>query len=181
MKRVAIFCGANVGNNPEYTEVAQALTRALVSKGIAVVNGGGKVGLMGVVADEALRVGGECIGVIPQKLMDKEVAHLGMTELHLVPDMHTRKAMLQDLSDAFVALPGGIGTLEEIFEVFTWEQIGYHSKPCAFLNVAGYYDHLEAFMKHSVAEGFVSQAQLDKLFFGHSVQELVDWLLTERA
>lgn len=163
IKRLAIFCGANKGKNPIYENLAKEITYELYKKDISIVFGGGKVGLMGVLADEMLRLGGEVIGVIPEKLMAMEVGHTGITELHVVDTMHKRKEMMADLADGFIAIPGGIGTMEEIIEVFTWSQIGYHNKPCGFLNVNGYFDHFLRFLDHMVAEGFLKQPHRDKL------------------
>ena len=163
IESVAVYCGAHAGALPEYVEAAGAVGRLLAQEGVRVVYGGGNVGLMGVVADAALEAGGEVIGVIPESLMALELGHTGVTELHQVASMHERKTMMADLSDAFVALPGGIGTMEEIFEVFTWTQLGFQTKPCAFLNVAGYYDELFAFLETMVGQGFLKEGNLDDL------------------
>lgn len=146
----------------------------MAKRGIGLVFGGGKVGLMGVVADAALAHGGEVIGVIPEKLMAREVGHTGLTKLHVVSTMHERKALMADLSDGFIALPGGIGTIEEIIEVYTWHQIGYHNKPCGFLNTNGYYDRLIAFIDHMVTEGFLPARQRDELVIGQDAEELLE-------
>ena len=156
MKRICIFCGGNPGKRPEYLEAGVALGRHLAREGIGVVYGGASVGIMGAVADAALAAGGEVVGVIPDVLVDREVAHRGLTELHVVRSMHERKAKMAELSDAFVALPGGIGTFEEFFEIWTWAVLGIHRKPCAWLNVAGYYDALVAAADRMVTEGFLS-------------------------
>jgi len=153
--RVCVYAGSNPGTHPVYSEAAADLATLLARRGIGVVFGGGKVGLMGVLADTALAAGGEVIGVIPQDLMDREVGHAGLTELHVVGSMHERKALMAELSDAFVALPGGAGTLEELIEVYTWSQLGLHAKPMGVLNVAGYYDGLAALLDHAVREGFL--------------------------
>ena len=158
MKRICVFCGSNAGARSEYAEAARALATVLAERKLGIVYGGGNVGLMGVVADAALARGGEVIGVIPQKLVDKEVAHRGVTELRVVETMHERKALMNDLSDAFLALPGGFGTLDEFFEVLTWAQLGFHGKPCALLNVAGYYDGMLAMLDHAVTERFLRPA-----------------------
>ena len=158
MKRICVFCGSNAGARSEYAEAARALATVLAERKLGIVYGGGNVGLMGVLADAALEHGGEVIGVIPQKLVDKEVAHRGVTELLVVETMHERKALMNDLSDAFLALPGGFGTLDEFFEVLTWAQLGFHGKPCALLNVAGYYDGLLAMLDHAVTERFLRPA-----------------------
>jgi len=158
MKRICVFCGSNAGARSEYAEAARALATVLAERKLGIVYGGGNVGLMGVLADAALARGGEVIGVIPQKLVDKEVAHRGVTELLVVETMHERKALMNDLSDAFLALPGGFGTLDEFFEVLTWAQLGFHGKPCALLNVAGYYDGMLAMLDHAVTERFLRPA-----------------------
>ncbi|MEX3944158.1 TIGR00730 family Rossman fold protein [Paraburkholderia sp. BR10937] len=163
MKAVCVYCGSSPGANPVYTEAAQAFGRALVASNLALVYGGGKVGLMGVIADTVMAGGGRAIGVIPKLLVDKEVGHVGLTELHVVPDMHHRKKMMADLSDAFVAMPGGAGTLEELFEVYTWAQLGYHRKPVGVLNIGGFYDPLMALLDHTVREGFMRQTYRDML------------------
>jgi len=158
MRRICVFCGSNAGARSEYAEAARALATVLAERKLGIVYGGGNVGLMGVLADAALARGGEVIGVIPQKLVDKEVAHRGVTKLLVVETMHERKALMNDLSDAFLALPGGFGTLDEFFEVLTWAQLGFHGKPCALLNVAGYYDRMLAMLDHAVAEGLLRPA-----------------------
>ncbi|HTH60965.1 MAG TPA: TIGR00730 family Rossman fold protein [Paraburkholderia sp.] len=163
MKSVCVYCGSALGKSPVYAEAAKAFGRALVDANVALVYGGGKVGLMGVIADEVMVRGGRAIGVIPELLVDKEVGHNGLTELHVVPDMHHRKKMMADLSDAFVALPGGVGTLEELFEVYTWAQLGYHHKPVAVLNIDGFYDPLIALLTHTISEGFMRQTYFDLL------------------
>lgn len=151
-----MFCGSRPGTRPEYVEAATAMGRALVENGIGLVYGGGRVGLMGIVADAAMRAGGDVIGVIPEALMRREVGHGGVTELRVVGSMHERKALMADLSDGFVAMPGGYGTFEEFCEVITWSQLGIHPKPCGLLNVAGYYGPMLAMFDHAVEEGFVS-------------------------
>ncbi len=156
--RICVFCGSNPGRLPIYRETAMALGTLLAREGIGLVYGGARVGLMGAVADAALAAGGEVIGVIPCALEAREVAHQGLTQLHVVATMHARKAMMAELSDAFVALPGGAGTLEEIFEVWTWAQLGDHRKPCGLLNVAGFFDGLTGFLDHAAGEGFMKDA-----------------------
>ncbi|HTH73489.1 MAG TPA: TIGR00730 family Rossman fold protein [Trinickia sp.] len=163
MKSICVYCGSSMGAKPEYAQAAQAFGRALVDAGCSLVYGGGRVGLMGVIADEVLAAGGRVVGVIPELLVDKEVGHQGLTELHVVPDMHHRKRMMADLSDAFVALPGGAGTLEELFEVFTWAQLGYHKKAIGLYDISGYYAPLTAMLEHTVREGFMQKAYLDML------------------
>ncbi|GAA0772907.1 TIGR00730 family Rossman fold protein [Roseibium denhamense] len=154
MKSVCVFCGSSFGTKPHYEAAARETGARIASAGYRLVYGGANVGLMGAVADSALAAGGEVIGVLPKALEEKEIAHTGLTELHLVGSMHERKAMMADLSDAFIALPGGVGTLEEIFEIWTWGQLGYHQKPCGFLNITGYYDQLIAFLDTQTSEGF---------------------------
>ncbi len=156
---VAVYCGSRFGDLPAYTQAARALGQLIAERGGSVVYGGGRVGLMGVVADAALAAGGQVVGVIPQALMDLEVGHNSLTELHVVQTMHERKQLMAERADAFIALPGGIGTLEELYEVWSWQQLGYHDKPVALLNVAGYYDALLQFMRVSHERGFVSSLQ----------------------
>jgi len=153
--RVCVYAGSNRGSNPAYAEATTALGTELAARGIGVVYGGGKVGLMGVIADTVLAAGGEAIGVMPQALIDREIGHTGLTELKVVDSMHERKALMAELADAFIALPGGIGTLEELIEVYTWSQLGIHDKACGVLNVRGYYDGLATFLDHAVSEGFL--------------------------
>ena len=155
MKTIAVYCGASHGANPPYADAARELARALVEHNIGLVYGGGKVGLMGVIADEVLRLGGEATGVIPKALVEREVGHAGLTRLFVVKDMHERKAMMSDLSEGFIAMPGGMGTLEELFEMVTWAQLGIHAKPVGLLNANRFYDGLKAFVRHQCEEGFV--------------------------
>jgi uncharacterized protein (TIGR00730 family) len=155
VRRVCVYAGSNPGNDPAYAEAARELAALLAERGIGLVYGGGKVGLMGVIADAAMDAGGEVIGVMPQALIDREIGHVGLTELKVVDSMHERKALMAELADAFVALPGGIGTLEELIEVYTWSQLGLHDKACGVLNVNGYYDALAAFLDHAVDAGFL--------------------------
>lgn len=157
MKRVCIFCGSKAGNRPIYAEQARELARLLVARGMGMVFGAGHIGLMGVLADEMLRAGGTAIGVIPQALVDKELAHRGLTHLHVCDTMHQRKALMADLSDAFVALPGGFGTADELFEILTWSQLGLHAKPIGLLNTAGYFDSLLAWLEQTAREGFMKE------------------------
>lgn len=159
MKSLCVYCGASRGASEAYADAARLMARAMVENHIALVYGGGKVGLMGVIADEMIRLGGETTGVIPKALMEKEVGHGGLTRLHVVKDMHERKAMMASLSDGFVAMPGGIGTLEELFEIFTWSQLGLHDMPIGLLNVNGFYDGLIAFLQHVVKEQFLKPDQ----------------------
>ncbi len=155
IRRVAVFCGSNVGACPEYVAAAKSLGRTLASRGIGLVYGGSNVGLMAAIADEMLDELGDVIGVIPQTLVDREVANTSLGDLRIVKSMHERKAMMAEIADGFIALPGGIGTLEEFFEIWTWAQLGMHEKPCGLLNAAGYYDSLLAFLDRSVEEKFV--------------------------
>jgi len=155
MKAIAVYCGSAHGVSPAYAEGARALGRAMAAQGLGLVYGGGNVGLMGVIADEVMRSGGAAVGVIPQALMDREVGHTGLTRLYVVKDMHERKAMMADLADGFIAMPGGMGTLEELFEMLTWSQLGIHHKPIGLLNVDGYYDRLLGFVGHMQEQGFV--------------------------
>jgi len=155
MKRICVFAGSSLGNQPKYRAVAEQLGRALAAREIELVYGGARVGLMGVVADAVLAAGGAATGVIPRALMDKEVAHRGLTDLHVVASMHERKAVMADLAHGFIALPGGWGTVEEFFEILTWAQLGLHKKPCGLLNAQGYFDTLLSFVAHSIDQGFV--------------------------
>jgi uncharacterized protein (TIGR00730 family) len=158
VKRICVFCGAAAGHDPLHASTARALGSEFGARGIGLVTGGGKVGLMGVVADAALEAGGEVIGVIPRGLEEREVAHRGLTRLEVVETLHERKALMHGLSDAFVALPGGFGTLDELMEAITWAQLGIHAKPIGIVNPGGYYEHLLAFVAAAEAAGFVSSA-----------------------
>jgi uncharacterized protein (TIGR00730 family) len=176
LRRVCVFCGSSVGFHPEYRAAAERLADELVARGIGVVFGGGKVGLMGVVADAVRARGGEVIGVIPQALAIREVAHDGLADLRVVGSMHERKALMSDLADAFVALPGGFGTLEEFCEVTTWTQLGLHRKRCGLLNVRGFYDPLLALFDRAVADGFLKQQNREIVFAASDPAALVDRL-----
>jgi uncharacterized protein (TIGR00730 family) len=156
---LCVYCGSRPGERPEYADAARRVGTSIGERGWELVYGGGRAGLMGIVADAALAAGAPVFGVIPQSLMDREVGHAGLTELHVVQTMHERKLMMAERSDAFIALPGGIGTFEEIFEVWSWRQLGYHDKPLGLLNTAGYYDALLAFMTQTVTQGFVAAPQ----------------------
>ncbi len=156
-QRICVFCGSNLGINPVYREAAIALGGLLAARGIELVYGGGNIGLMGVLADAVLESGGRVIGVIPESLMAREVGHAGLTELRIVKSMHERKALMADLSDGFIAMPGGFGTFEELCEIVTWAQLGIHAKPCGLLNVEGYYDPLLKLFDHAVREGFLRE------------------------
>ncbi|HZQ78383.1 MAG TPA: TIGR00730 family Rossman fold protein [Acidimicrobiia bacterium] len=157
LRRVCVFCGSKTGARPEYAAAARAMGSALAAEGIDLVYGGGQVGLMGLVADAVLGAGGEVIGVIPEHMSGREIAHYGLTELRIVSSMHERKALMYELSDGFAALPGGLGTLEELFEITTWSQLGLHAKPTGLLDVGGFYAPLVAFLDQLVSEGFVSE------------------------
>jgi uncharacterized protein (TIGR00730 family) len=160
---LAVYCGSRFGDAPAFADAARAVGRLLGEAGASLVYGGGRVGLMGAVADAALATGGRVVGVIPQALMDREVGHTGLSELHVVQTMHERKHRMAERADAFLALPGGIGTLEELYEVWSWQQLGYHDKPVALLNVDGYFDPLLAFHRTMHVRGFVSDAQAQAL------------------
>lgn len=155
MKSLCVYCGANGGASPRYAEAAKALARGMVEMNLSLVYGGGNVGLMGIIADEVLRLGGEVTGVIPTALVQREVAHTGLTRQFVVKDMHERKAMMASLSDGFIAMPGGMGTMEELFEMLTWSQLGIHSKRVGLLNVDGFYDSLVGFIGHATEQGFI--------------------------
>lgn len=163
---ICVYCGSRHGSRPEYTEAARALGTAIGQRGWQLVYGGGKVGLMGEVADAVLAAGGRVVGVIPETLEKLEVGHRGLHELHVVPTMHVRKQMMAERADAFIALPGGIGTLEELYEVWTWRQLKYHNNPIALLDTAGYWQPLLRFMDHTVAEGFLAPAMRSAVLVG---------------
>lgn len=173
-RRVCVFCGSRAGVRPEYAAAARRLGHALVQRGFGLVYGGASVGLMGTVADEVIDRGGEAIGVIPEALMAREIAHDDLSELHVVDSMHQRKARMAELAGAFVALPGGLGTLEELFEVLTWAQLGLHAKPCGVLDVAGYYAPLASFLDRAVGEGFVSSTHRSLLRVERDPDALLD-------
>ena len=158
MRSVCVFCGSRPGADVAYADAARSLGRTLAKRGISLVYGGAHVGLMDALADAAMKAGGEVAGVMPRALVEREIAHTSLTELHIVGSMHERKALMARLSDGFVALPGGSGTLEELFEVLTWAQLGQHGKPCGLLNVSGYYDPLLALFDHMVEQGFLTEA-----------------------
>ncbi|TAL07295.1 MAG: TIGR00730 family Rossman fold protein, partial [Verrucomicrobia bacterium] len=172
MKSLCVFCGSSHGNSAAFTAVARELGETLAARDIELVYGGSHVGLMGVVADAALANGGKVTGVLPRFMADKELAHTGITKLHLVNTMHERKQLMAEMAEGFVALPGGFGTLEEIFEAITWAQLHLHKFPCALLNVDGYYDSLVEFLRVSVTKGFVRQKQFDSLIVAQSVEEM---------
>jgi uncharacterized protein (TIGR00730 family) len=176
IKALCVYCGSSSGANPEYAERAYAFGQLIAARGIDMVYGGGRVGLMGKVADGVLAGGRRVIGVIPRHLMDKEVGHTGLSELHIVETMHERKTRMFELADAFVALPGGFGTLDEMFEMLTWAQLGLHAYPCAFLNTRGFWSQLQASVDHMVSEGFVRQIQRDSLWFGDDAEAMLQWM-----
>lgn len=176
IRRVCVFCGSSRGTRADYGKAAEAIGRALARRGIGLVYGGGRVGLMGALADAVLASGGEVIGVIPASLVAKELAHRGVADLRVVDSMHQRKALMADLSDAFVALPGGYGTLEEFCEVLTWSQLGLHSKPCGILNVAGFYDTLLALFDYAVSEAFVRPEHRELFVVDQEPERLLDRL-----
>lgn len=176
MKSICVYCGSNAGLRPAYAERAKALGTRIAKEKLALVYGGGNVGLMGIVADAVLEAGGEVVGVIPQQLVDLEVAHRGVTKLEIVGSMHERKARMFELSDAFVALPGGFGTMDEMFEMLTWRQLGLGEKPCAFLDVDDFYDPLLAMIDRMVAERFLHPDQRADLWHGDDIDGLFSWL-----
>ncbi len=181
MKRVCVFTGSSAGHRPVYAEAAAGLGRVLAARDLGLVYGGGCVGLMGILADAVLAEGGHVIGVIPQALLDREVGHLGVSDLRVVGSMHERKALMADLADGFIALPGGWGTLDELFEILTWGQLGLHAKPCALLNVDGYFDRLLGFLDHTVEEGFVRREYRSMIMVGREADALLDAMLAYRA
>lgn len=181
MKRICVYCGSSPGRNPRFVHAARELGQALVQRGLGLVYGGASVGIMGTVADAVLAMGGEVIGVIPKALDAKEITHQGLTEQHVVGSMHERKAMMAELSDGFIALPGGWGTFEEIFEALTWAQLGFHAKPCGLLNESGYYDHLAAFLDHAIEQQFVRPEYRPMLMVSRSAPDLLDQFAAYRA
>jgi uncharacterized protein (TIGR00730 family) len=176
MKRLAVYCGSSPGADPAFAAAARATGEEMARRGIGLVYGGGRLGLMGIVADAVLAGGGEAHGVIPQALIDLEVAHTGLTEIHVVDTMHERKAKMTELTDAFVALPGGIGTFDELFEAWTWNALGYHAKPFCLLNVAGFWDGLLGFLDHTAASGFMSPARRAQLLVTDGIGAAIDKL-----
>ena len=181
VRRICVFCGSCSGKRASYAQAAASLGRYLAGSGIAIVYGGGKVGLMGVVADAALEAGGEVIGVMPRALVEKEIAHTRLSELRVVASMHERKALMAELADAFIALPGGFGTLDEFCEILTWGQLGLHRKPCGILNVDGYYDRLLSLFDHAVTEGFLKPANRQIVLSDTVPESLVERLLAHHA
>jgi uncharacterized protein (TIGR00730 family) len=181
VKRITVFCGSSPGRDPGHIESARKLGSVMAGRGIGLVYGGASVGLMGALADAALASGGEVIGVIPRALVEMEVAHRGLADLRVVETMHERKALMAGLSDAFIALPGGAGTMEELFEIWTWALLGIHRKPLGILDGRGYYDHLLAFVDHAVREGFLKERHRRLLLTGGDPGELIDRLASFHA
>ena len=181
IKNVCVYCGSSPGKKPAYAQAASALAKELRTRDIGLVFGGGAVGIMGVVADAMLEAGGEVVGVIPKALAKKEVAHYGLSKLHVVRSMHERKAMMAELADGFIALPGGWGTLEEIFEMLTWAQLGFHEKPCGLLNIEGYFDGLIGFLENSFEQQFVKDLYRPLLMTTDNPTALLDQFSTYKA
>lgn len=176
LKSIAVFCGSSHGNQQIYTDEAKQFVRAMHARELDLIYGGGDVGIMKTIADEMLSLGGKVIGVMPKKLVDVEIAHKNLTELQVVPSMSRRKELIEEISDSFVMLPGGVGSLDEFFEMFTLAQLGYHNKPCAILNTDGYYDELIAFMDKAVDKGFVHPANREMILIEKSIEALLDQL-----
>ena len=174
MKRLCVYCGSSSGGKPDYARVARQLAHAMVSRNIGLVYGGASVGIMGEIANAVLEEGGNVIGVIPKRLFAKEIAHTGITELREVGSMHERKSLMADLSDGFIALPGGFGTIEEILEIITWSQLGMHRKPCGLLNVCRYYDKLIEFLDHAVSEQFIKTSHRSTILIDESPDALLE-------
>jgi hypothetical protein len=181
MKRICVFCGSNLGARPAYAEHARQLGRLMAARGLGLVYGGAKVGLMGAIADTVMAAGGEAIGVIPESMVLREIAHSGLTELRVVRSMHERKALMAELSDAFIAMPGGFGTFEEFCEIVTWAQLGLHPKPCGLLNVEGFYDNLLGLFDHAVAEGLLRRENRALVLSARDVESLLLHLSGYRA
>jgi uncharacterized protein (TIGR00730 family) len=173
LSAICVYCGSNAGANPAYLEAARSVGRGLAERGIRIVYGGARVGMMGVLADAAREAGGEVVGVMPRQMMDREIGHTGIDDLRVVGSMHERKALMVELSDAFVALPGGIGTLDELFEAYTWAQLGIHAKPLGILDVADYYSRLVAFLDHAVVERFLRPETRDLLVVAEDLDALL--------
>lgn len=180
MQSVCVFCGSNPGKDETYAEATRGLARAIVGAGLKLVYGGGNIGLMGVLAEEALAAGGHVTGITPVSLLEREVVHTQLTDLKVVSSMHERKALMAELADAFIALPGGLGTLEETFEILTWAQLGLHRKPCGVLNVGGFYDGLTAFLDYAVAERFIKPEHRAMLVVESDAATLIERLRTHR-
>jgi uncharacterized protein (TIGR00730 family) len=176
LQRICVYCGSSPGRKKEYTEIAQTLGTILADRNIELIYGGASVGMMGALADAVLQEGGKVTGIIPDNLMRKEVAHDGLTDLQVVASMHERKAQMAELSDGFIALPGGFGTMEELFEMLTWGQLGLHRKPIGMLKISGYYHHLSTFLDHTVKEGFVKENHRSMLIVKENPKELLEQL-----
>ena len=181
MNYICVYCGSNMGRSDVYASAARSLAKSLVERKLGLIYGGARVGLMGVLADEVLDAGGKAIGVIPESLILHEIAHDNLTALHVTKTMHERKKLMAQLADGFIALPGGMGTLDEIFEVLTWGQLSFHSKPIGLLNTAGYFDHLNAFLDHTVDEQFVRAPHRSMLFVEESPDTLLDYFASYQA
>ena len=181
MRSLCVFCGSNTGAGDAYADAARNLARAIAARGLRLVYGGGRIGLMGVLGEAALAAGGHVIGVTPQRLLEREVVHRGLSELRVVNSMHERKALMADLSDAFIALPGGLGTLDEMFEMLTWAQLGIHRKPCGLLNVNGYFGKLAAFLDHAVEQRFVKAEHRSMLISERDPAALLDRLASAQV
>ena len=181
IRKICVYCGSSPGKNPAYTQAASDLANELCARGIGLIYGGGAVGIMGVVANAMLEAGGKVIGVIPKSLAIKEVAHYSLSELHVVASMHERKALMAELADGFIALPGGWGTLEEIFEMLTWAQLGFHEKPCGLLNIEGYYDNLIGFLENSFTQQFVNELYRPLLMKADNPTQLLNRFSTYKA
>jgi len=181
IKRICVYCGSSSGKKPDYAQQARSLAEHLLEQNIGLVYGGANIGIMGEVANAVLQGGGEVMGIIPKSLARKEVAHFGLSDLRVVDSMHQRKTIMADESDGFIALPGGIGTLEELFEILTWAQLGFHQKPCGLLNVESYYDDLERFLNKAVDQGFVRKQHRDMLLIKAEPAELLTSMLQYRA
>jgi uncharacterized protein (TIGR00730 family) len=181
MRNICVFCSSNSGVRPDYLEAAGQLAQALVENEIGLIYGGASVGAMGVLADAVQDLGGSVIGVIPRSLVEKEIANTRLADLRVVESMHQRKALMADVADAFIALPGGLGTLDEFFEVVTWAQLGMHQKPCGLLNIAGYYDGLMGFLDHAVAEGLLRQEHRDMILVSGTAPDLISQFHAYRA
>lgn len=181
INKIAVFCGSHAGHSPIYSESAQQLADGLFKFELTLIYGGAKVGLMGAIADRMLNHKGHVIGVMPQSLIDVELAHPSLTELHIVNSMHERKELISEIADGFIMLPGGSGSLDEFFEMFTWAQLGYHSKPCGILNVNGYYDHLLKFLDNAVQQGFLKQVYRDMIIVDSSPQNIINSFMNYQA
>lgn len=181
LQRLCVFCGSSKGSNPAHLAAAQNLGRELAQRGLGLVYGGGNIGLMGALADAALAAGGHIIGVIPEALLAKEVGHRGLPDLRIVKTMHERKALMAELIDGFIALPGGFGTFEEFFEVLTWSQLGLHSKPCGVLNISGFFDPLLELINHSVSEGFVRATHRELVIVETDLERLLERMANFQA